>query len=83
MNRKQAELIRGLCERAYPIEQMRSTASVVSDGKDGIAELIDARDALDEYIKTQRVRDALDTLGHFTPGEIREACEMLKARGKI
>ena len=83
MNLKQAKLIRRELERQQPLTRLRDVAAVVSDGKDEMAEVIEAREALDEYIKTQRVRDALDTLGYFTPGEIREACEMLKARGKI
>jgi hypothetical protein len=82
MNLKQAELIRDALERHHPFDRLKELVAVTSDGADEIAEMVGAREALNEYIKSQKIREAFECLGHLTKEEIGEACQRLKEHGR-
>lgn len=83
MNLKQAELIRSELEKRHPMARLKELAAVVSNGKDDMAELIEAREALDEHIKSLRVKSAFECLSEYSEEEIEEATQRLKKQGRI
>ena len=83
MNQAQAKMIREELERAHPLARLKEMAEIISDGKDEMAERISAREALDEYIKQQRIKEALDVVMHCSKDEIHAVCDKLKKSGRI